>query len=143
MTQRSAEVARALWVRDAVDVGTPEEAAAAADRVCAQLRTGLARWIGSEGYRTLLNRALEAARAEYPALRGLSCIDSDGQEVAAAVREHGAAQVTAGIVAVVATVIDLLGRIVGEEMAVELVNQMGAASPRRASSIETGGGRDG
>lgn len=146
MTPRSAtvtEVVRGLWASDAVNVGTPEEATAAADRVCAQLRAGLARWVGTEGYRALLNRALEQVRVEHPALNSLSCMGGDEQEIAAAVRAHGAAEVAAGIVALVATVIDLLGRIVGEEMAVELVKQTGAASPRRASNIETGGGRDG
>jgi hypothetical protein len=146
MTQRSAavtEVARGLWERDAVDVGAPEEATAAADRVCAQLRAGLARWVGSEGYRALLARALERVRVEHPALNHISCMGGDDQEIAAAVRVHGAAKVAAGIVALVAALIDLLGRIVGEEMAVELVNQAGAASPRRASNIGTKGARDG
>jgi hypothetical protein len=146
MTQTSAtatEVARGLWVRDAVDVGAPEEVTAEAERICAQLQTGLARWVGSAGYRTLLHRAVELARPEHPALGKLLCNGSDGEEIAAAVRAHGAAEVTAGIVALVATVIDLLGRIVGEEMAVELVKQTGAASPRGASNTETEGGRDG
>ncbi|MEO7136721.1 MAG: hypothetical protein ABI037_03300 [Gemmatimonadales bacterium] len=146
MTQRSAivtEVARDLWVRDAVDVSAPEEVVAAAERICVQLQAGLARWVGTEGYRALLLRVLELTRAEHPALSRVSCNGSDEQEIAAAVRAHSAAEVTAGMVALVATLIDLLSRIIGEEMAVELVNQAVAASPRRASNIGTEGGRDG
>jgi hypothetical protein len=146
MTQRSAtvtEAARDFWVRDAVDVGAPEEVIATAERICVQLQAGLVRWVGTEGYRALLHRVLELARAEHPALRRLSCNGSDEQEIAAAVRAHGAAEVTAGMVALVATLIDLLGRIVGEEMAVQLVNQAVAASPRGASNTGTEGGRDG
>ena len=146
MMQSSAavtEVARSLWARDAVDAGAPEEVIAAAERICVQLQAGLVRWVGTEGYRALLHRVLELARAEHPALRLISCIGSDEQEIAAAVRAHGAAEVTAGMVALVATLIDVLSRIVGEEMAVELVNQAVAASPRRASNIGTKGERDG
>jgi hypothetical protein len=146
MTQRSAaatEVARGFWVRDAVNVSAPEEVTAEAERICAQLQTGLVRWVGSAGYRTLVDRALELVRPEHPALGKMSCNGNDGEEIAAAVRVHGSAELTAGIVAFVATLIGLLGRIVGEEMAVELVKQAVAASPRAASNMETGGGRDG
>jgi len=146
MMQRSATVtkaARDFWARDAVDVGAPEEVIAAAERICVQLQAGLGRWVGATGYRALLDRAVGLARAEHPALSRLSCHGSDEQEIAAAVRAHGAAEVTAGMVALVATLIDLLSRTVGEEMAVELVNQAVAASPRRASNTGTEGARDG
>jgi hypothetical protein len=109
-------------------------------RVCAQLRAGLARWIGSEGYRALIRRTLEQERAAHPVLSSLSCDGGDAHEIAAAVRAHGAAELTAGIMALVATLIDLLGRIVGEDMALQLVEQTGALSPRAASVSETEGG---
>jgi hypothetical protein len=146
MAQRSSaatEVARGFWASDVVDVGAPEEVTAEAERICARLQTGLARWVGSAGYRTLVHRALELARPEHPALGKLSCDGNDREEIAAAVRVHGAAELTAGIVGLVATLIDLLGRIVGEEMAVELVKQAVAASPGRASNTGIEGGRDG
>jgi hypothetical protein len=146
MAQRSAtatEVARGFWAHDAVDVNAPDEVSAAAERMCAQLQTGLTRWVGSAGYRTLVHRALELARPEHPALGNLSFEGKDGEDIAAAVQSHGAAEVTAGIVALVATVIDLLSRIVGEEMAVELVKQAVATSPSGASNTGTEGGRDG
>lgn len=143
MIPRSAEVAGAIWVRDAVDVGASEEAVAAADRVFVQLRAGLARWIGSEGYRALLNRALVGVRAEHPALNDLSGMGGEEQQIATAVQAHGAAAVGAGIVALVATIVELLGRIIGEEMAAELVRQAGTANTRSASNMETGGRRNG
>jgi hypothetical protein len=146
MTHRSVaatEAARRLWARDAVDVRAPEEVTAAVQHVCAQLRAGLARWIGSEGYRALIRRTLEQERAAHPVLSNLSCDGGDEHEIAAAVGAHGAAELTAGIVALVATLTDLLGRIVGEEMALQLVEQTGALRPRGASVTETKGGRDG
>ena len=126
------EVARRHWARAAGDTNTLEEVAAAATRTCTQLQAGLARWVGTEGYRALIDRALLLARAEHPALGSLSCHGGDQPLTTAAVRAHSAAEVTAGIVALVVTLIDLLSRIVGEEMAVQLVNQAMAASPRRA-----------
>ncbi|HEV2085326.1 MAG TPA: hypothetical protein VGR09_09600 [Gemmatimonadales bacterium] len=58
----------------------------------------------------------------------------------AAVRAHSAAEVATGMVALVATLIDLLSRIVGEEMAVELVNQAVTRLPwqRPAGTAPTG-----
>ena len=123
------EVARRHWARAAGDTNTLEDVAAAATRTCTQLQAGLARWVGTEGYRALIDRALLLARAEHPVLGGLSCHGGDQPATTAAVRAHSAAEVATGMVALVATLIDLLSRIVGEEMAVELVNQAVARAP--------------
>ena len=80
MTQRSAaatEVARGLWQRAVGDSTTPEDVAAAATRMCTELRAGLSRWVGAMGYHALIDRALLLARAEYPALGSLSCHGGD------------------------------------------------------------------
>jgi hypothetical protein len=45
--------------------------------------------------------------------------------IAVAVRIHGAAEVAAGMVALVAVLVDLLGRIIGEDMAGRLVEETG------------------
>jgi hypothetical protein len=137
------DAARRLWARTAADGSASEEVAAAADRMCTQLRAGLGRWIGAEGYRALLERALGLARVEHPALGGLSCLGGDGTMTMAAVRAHGAGEVAAGLVALVATLIDLLGRIVGEEMALRLVEHVGMPSPHGVVSTEPEGDRDG
>jgi hypothetical protein len=55
--------------------------------------------------------------------------------VVSAVRTHGAPKVAAGMITVIATLIELLGRIIGEDMAVRLVEQTGAPSPREELSI--------
>jgi hypothetical protein len=129
------EVARRHWARAAGDTNTLEDVAAAAERTCTQLQAGLARWVGTEGYRALIDRALLLARAEHPALGSLSCHGEAEPVTTAAVRAHSAAEVRDGTVALVATLIDLLSRIVGEEMGVELVNQAVTRAPvARASS---------
>jgi hypothetical protein len=100
------------------------------------------------GYRALLDRAIGLARAEHPALGGLSCHGEEESVVAAAVRAHGAAEVAAGIMAVVAVLTDLLGRIIGDQMALRLVEQVGLERGREASgplnvvSTQSEGGSD-
>jgi len=150
MTQRSAaatEVARRLWQRAVGDSNTPEDVAVAATRMCTELRVGLTRWVGAMGYRALIDRALLLARAEHPALGSLSCHGEAEPVTTAAVRAHSAAEVATGMVALVAALVELLGRIIGEEMAVRLVEQIGierdgAPSPRGIVSTESKGGRD-
>jgi hypothetical protein len=136
-------VARRLWARTAADASTPGEVAAAAERLCTQLRSGLGRWIGADGYRVLLDRALALVRPAHPALGGLSCLGEDNPTTATAAQAYGAREVAAGIVALVAALIELLGRIIGDEMAARLVEQTGVASPRRTVSTPSQGGRDG
>jgi len=50
--------------------------------------------------------------------------------ITAAVRTHGAADVAAGMVALVAGLVELLGRIIGEDMALRLVEQTGVQTHR-------------
>lgn len=134
MTQQAIlDAARRLWARSGGGVSSPEEVGAATVRVCGELRAGLTRWVGSEGYRVLLDRALELARAEHPALQNVPCHDGDQEAATAAARAHGAAEVATGMVAVVGTVTELLARIIGEEMAVQLMEQAGTSAPRRKS----------
>ncbi len=139
MTQASApasELARQLLAHKGFDTGAPEDMAAAAEQGCARLRAGLSRWVGSEGYRALVDRALEVARAGHPAIAGLECQAGDVQGVAATVGRHGSAEVREGIIALVALLIDLLGRLIGEGMAMGLVEQAWAqgAHPRASRS---------
>ena len=137
------DLARRLWTRAGGDAGGPEEIAAAAEQMGTQLRAGLERWIGVDGYRVLLDRAMALARAEHPVLAGIASLGGDEPAVAAAARAHGAAKVAAGLVAVVAALVELLGRIIGDVMAVRLVEQIGLPSPRGVVSKKSNGGRDG
>ena len=146
MTQSSApsaEAAGRLWARYAGDEASGEELAAAAERLFTQLETGLTRWVGAEGFRVLRGRALRRAQAECPALAGLSDGGRDMRAVVSAVQAHGAPEVAAGMMCVIATLVDLLGRIIGEEMAVRLVEQTGTPSARGESSTVKQGGRHG
>jgi hypothetical protein len=142
-SETAPEVARRLWSRAVGQSGGPEEIAEASDRMGTQLRAGLGRWIGTDGYRVLLGRAVVLARAEHPAVASISGLGGDEPATAAAVRAHGADKVAAGLVAIVAALIELLGRIIGEEMSVRLVEQIGLPSPRAVAGTEPKGARNG
>ncbi len=135
--------AERLWTRTAGGATDPDEVAAAADRICTGLRVGLGRWIGAGGYRALLERARLGVRAEHPALDDFSCLGGDDSGLAAAVREQGAAGLSAAVVALVAELVELLGRIIGDDMAVQLVDQILTPSPRGVVSTQSRGARDG
>jgi hypothetical protein len=134
----AAEAARALWARAAGNAGTPSELVQAAERMSLQLRAGLGRWVGLDGYRALLERALSLTRTEHPVLESLSLHGGDGVPRGSR-RAPDAADVAAGMIALVTTLIELLTRIIGEEMAVRLVEQVGIPGPRKILGTNTGG----
>ena len=142
-TSSATEAARHLWTRYAGGKTSAEEFATAADQLFSQLEAGLARWVGAEGSRVLRGRALKLAQAQHRALRDFSDGGWDVPVVVSAVKAHGAPDVAAGFIAVIATLIDLLGRIIGQEMAVRLVEQTGAPGPRGQSNIRKQGERHG
>ena len=82
------------------------------------------------------------ARLEHPVLHGLSCLGGDQAAIAAAVRANGVAQTVDGMVAWMAAMMDVLGRIIGQETAVRLVEHT-VIPPRGVESTESEGGRDG
>lgn len=137
------DTARRLWAHVLDGDAAPEAVAAAAERTCARLRLGLRRWIGADGYRSLLDRSLTQVRQAHPAFEAVSGVGTDDSEMVAAVREHGAEQVEAGVVALVTNLIDVLGRILGEEMAARLVEQAVTQPPRSAANTESPGDIDG
>ena len=131
------DAARRLWARMAGDTHEPTEIARAAEQLGARVRLGLGRWIGADAYQTLLQRAAATARSTHPSLNDVAGLSENASVTLAAVRVHGAAAVVDGVVAVVALVIELLGRIIGQEMARHLVEQCGAPSPPAFTSTES------
>jgi hypothetical protein len=119
----------------------PEEVVAAADLLCARLRTELGRWVGADAYRVLLDRALGLARVEHAALRHLSCLGDDKAATTNAVQTHGTAEVRDAILTLLTALIELLGRVIGDEMAVHLVEQIDVAPSGAVSTVATGSTR--
>jgi hypothetical protein len=99
---------------------------AAPDRVCAGVSDGLSRWIGREGCRALFARALANARADgtHPVLDlvrvstgSVSCLDGLAEGAA----RCGPDAAAAGATAILSELIALLGRLIGDDMALSLL----------------------
>ena len=105
----------------------------------------LSRWVGIEGSNALVARALARARADHPALSNVrytsqSAVCLDG--LAESARLHGAGAATDGVVAILTALIDLLGRLIGEDLAMRLVEQsVPAVTPDDARATEREGER--
>ncbi|MEO8226762.1 MAG: hypothetical protein ABI637_04980, partial [Gemmatimonadota bacterium] len=104
------------------------------ERVCERLGTGLARWIGPDGYHALLRRALDEQQDIHPGFAMLACDGGDGTRIAEAVNRNGAEPSLAALESLVGILITLLGRIVGEAMAIQLIEQAVAGGPAADSS---------
>lgn len=118
------EAARRVWRGMAHGASTPSEMSAVADRTQAELRRNLQRWIGAEGYRALLDRAVRLTIDDHPVLGELARPEGNPPVAASRLEAYGAEAIAEGMVALVATVTQVLGRIIGEEMAVQLLEQL-------------------
>lgn len=118
-------VARAFLTRHAAPSDDPAVAAAALYRAYAVLSTNLRSAVGDDGTDTLMWRALLRVDERHPAARELrrtatSTIDS--VQLATAVMTHGAPAIRAVIEELLATLIELLTRLVGEGLALRLID---------------------
>lgn len=121
--------ARHLWDCVATDRASEERVLTAATRVLADLEHGMRRWVGVEGYGALLRRAVADTRPTHPALHavpGLPLAASD----APFARSYGAEEVSAAMVALLAALMALLGRVIGDDLAAGLVEHIGSPALR-------------
>ncbi len=132
--------ARRLWERAAAVSAERGDVFATTDRVLADLEHGLHRWIGAEGYAALLQRATALTLPAHPSLARIEDLG-----LRAPPRQETAVtddEIRAGVVALLVALMDLLGRIIGVEMAMRLVEQFGRPSPRGIVSTESEVARD-
>ena len=92
-------------------------------RVCEKLRISLIRFAGSDGFASLLRRSVALARAEVPALEGVT-VNSDcsmeGLEELAAGGTDGAADAP---VVIIAHLLGLLVTFIGESLTLRLMRE--------------------
>ena len=127
MGQPSAgELARQILARDleGVDAPTPINVAAAAERAFHRVSNRLTHWVGPDGTQALFARALALAQARdhslkavQPPARSALFLDTLAENA-----EPGdGAAVLNGVSLIMTTLIELLTRLVGEDLAVRLV----------------------
>ncbi len=115
---------------------------AAADLLCARLADGLALWFGSDGSRALVKRALVRVQPAHPSLVALTVGPRTGPRTAPYLtgladnaRIHGAMNVAAGVVALLGALTEALCRLLGDELAVRILEQSAGASVATAVPV--------
>lgn len=110
-----------------------DTAARAAAAACDNLYRELSRWVGPDGCHALFTRALAQARTEYPALeqtqlRARSEPYIDG--VAETIMAHGDPATAEALESMLVCMVELLGRLIGDDMAMKLIERSLSASER-------------
>jgi hypothetical protein len=119
---------------------TSDTAARSAAAAGDHLYRELSRWVGPDGCHALFARALAQAGTEYPALgqiqlhaRSEPYIDG----VAETIMAHGDAATAEGLESMLVRLVELLGRLIGEDMAMKLIERSLGTSGQTASSHGT------
>jgi hypothetical protein len=97
-----------------------------AEMVGRQLASTLSRWFGPYGYHALLTRALADARVTHPELGSLRIetpADPTLVGLAEVAEAHGVDATIAGVTTVYAAIVELMGRLIGEDLAMNLMEQ--------------------
>ena len=120
------ELARRLLAREAPAEGAPDAVAAATEQVCGRVSANLSRWFGIDGTDALFARALVQAQADHPALANVRYSHQSAvclERLAESARIHGTNAVADGVAAILTALIELLGRLIGQDIAMRLVEQ--------------------
>ena len=104
---------------------SPKIDGAALQRTMSRVFESLRDSMGVDGCNALLVRALARTEAEHPALKSITRLNENNihlDGVVASVEAHGVAAVTKAIEALLAVLIDALSRLIGEDMAIRLID---------------------
>jgi hypothetical protein len=107
---------------------------AALERTVSRLSEALRDSIGDDGCQALLFRALAQTEKDHPLLNSVLRNEHDIVHlngVAASVEKHGAPQVASAVEAFVAVIVDVLARLIGEDMAIQIIDPAPRKSRKR------------
>jgi len=119
------EMARRLLARETSAASEPAMVAAALQRACERVSANLRDSVGDDGRDALIGRAFARTESAHPALKDIRKLNHGAihlDNVVASVEAHGVAAVTAGIEALLAALLDVLARLIGEDMAMRLLD---------------------
>lgn len=131
MTPDSPEVRRValrLLARDRAPseaVSDGSDAIVVTEKMFQRLAVELSRWFGPFGFHALFSRALAEARNHHSALDGVrihSATEPFLEGLPESIALRGADAVNEGIIATLMAFIDLLSRLIGEDMALKLLD---------------------
>ena len=130
------QIARRLIHSRRAETGEGNSARSAAAS-CDDLYGELSRWVGPDGCHALFTRALAQARTEHPALeqihlqpRSVPYVDG----VAEAIMAHGDFTTADALESMLARLVELLGRLIGDDMSMKLIERSLVPEPDGASS---------
>lgn len=129
------DAAHRLWRHVCAEADTADARAVRAEEAVERVQASLLRWVGADAYAVLLGRALAVAQQHSPALfnvrsdggriAGVAEVVREGEAASAAAHAIADAEadvtVEAPLVTLLAHLIDVLARIVGEDIALGLV----------------------
>jgi hypothetical protein len=133
---RAHRVAERIWERAAAGAIPAGDVDATVEQVLTIVEAGLRRWIGAEGYAGLLSRAAMETLPTAPALAGISDVVTEPLE-GVGQTTFTPVQTQQAVVALLVTMIRLLGTIIGEDMAIRLIELSGTPSTRGIAGAET------
>lgn len=127
-------IARRLIDSRRPDRAGADTAARAVAAACEHLYRELSRWVGPDGCHALFTRALAQAQTEHSGLgqiqlRARSEPYIDG--IAATIMAHGDAATAEALESMVVRLVELLGRLIGDDMAMKLIERCLSESERR------------
>jgi len=125
--------AHAFLARHAAPSEDPVYAAAGLYRAYAMVSTNLRTAVGDDGTDALLSRAMARVIEQHPTahdLRRTATANIDSAQLATAVLAHGEPCVRAMIEDLLATVIELLTRLVGQGLAMRLIDHDSGVASR-------------
>ena len=111
-----------------------DTAARAAAFACDDLYRELSRWVGVDGCHALFTRALSQARVEHPALTPIQLrarLEPYIDGLAASIMAHGDAGTAEALESMLVRLLELLGRLIGDDMATKLIGRSLAAAEAR------------
>ena len=120
------QLARRLIERGRVEGADTPDAALLAAATLDRLYVDLALWVGFDGCHTLFSRALAEARSQYPLLGTIQLhprSDPYLDGVTETVEKCGGRETTEALEAMLVMLIELLSRLIGENMATILIER--------------------
>ena len=108
------------------DAASEPNSVAALQKMFRQLAGDLTRWFGPFGFHALFARALTEAKRHHSALETVhirSAVEPALDGLDEGVAKYGSDAVTEGIIAMLMAFIDLLSRLIGEDMALSLLDR--------------------
>lgn len=135
----SRDAARRIFEREGGESQEAHHVLAGADRICARVCVGLTRWFGPFGAAALMSRALARAQVEHPVLAPAAVLSDKSPCVTGlidGVQPGEARLLSEGVIVLLATLTDLIGRLIGDDLALRLLDQS-AAAPMAGESANT------